>query len=213
MRSNHLSNLAGRLALAVVLSSAAAIAAAAPIVYTFSGTASGTVGMTDFIDAQVTATAQGDTDAIVASTGFFCNNLGTVYITIGGVGNFTTEYAQLVFSNQSNAIWGFENGTCALPSNDWLDVYNADAASYALATAIGPSTGTTDLRQAVELKGGIFLQFRTSPQTFQARLGSLPPPSAAPVPAPVPTLGAAMLAILALLLAGTAAFGARRVRA
>jgi hypothetical protein len=182
-------------------------ALAAPITYTFSGTASGTLDGVPFTDAAFTATASGDTANIVqASPGTYCNDLGTVTITIGGVGTVTTTGPNLVFSNTGNEVWGFENGTCAASVTDWLDVNDPASAAYHLDVAIGPSTGTSDGGSTVATSGGD-LDLASVPLTFTAVGGAAPLPAAVATPA----LDARMLGVLILLVAIAAwRFGRRR---
>jgi hypothetical protein len=196
-----------RLALALALACCTATVAAAPITYTFSGTASGTLDGNPFTDASFTATASGESTAVIEdSPGTFCNNLGTVTITIGGVGTVTTTGADLVFSNTTNEVWGFENGTCASFSEDWLDVTDPTSATYHLATPVGPSTGTQDGGSTVATSGGD-LTLTSVPTTFTATGGGVGPVTGA---VDVPATTTPALAVLALLLAAAVAPALRR---
>ncbi len=65
---------------------------AAPITYTLTSTASGTLGASTFTNASVTVTLSGDTSGITAGTGSFSGaliNTGTATVTIGGLGTAT----------------------------------------------------------------------------------------------------------------------------
>ena len=65
---------------------------AAPITYTLTTTASGTLGASTFTNATVTVTLSGDTSGITAGTGSFSGallNPGSASVTIGGLGTAT----------------------------------------------------------------------------------------------------------------------------
>ncbi|MBS0321577.1 MAG: hypothetical protein JSR18_13615 [Proteobacteria bacterium] len=203
MKHRHL------VALAIAIA-CAGTAGAAVITYTFSGTASGTLGSTPFTNAAFTASAQADsTAAVVTSPGTYCNNTGPVTITIAGVGTTTTTGANLLFSNQSGPVWGFENGTCAAFNVDWLDVQDPNAATYNLDTAVGPSTGVPTYAGSILTAAGT-LTLTTAPATFTAVLGGPTPPVAT---TPVPALGAPALAGLGILLCAAGAWWSRQRRA
>ena len=178
----------------------------APITYVFSGPASGTLGVTVFSGAQTTVTGTADTVNITVNGGGDpCINLTSVTINIAGVGSATTTGPNLLFDNQTNQIWGFENGTCAAGLADWLDVINPLAATYGLVTSIGPTTGALDVRSSVATTAGT-LMFTAPPLTFQATLGIAPPPAASVA---VPTVSEWGLALLALMLAGAGSLAFR----
>lgn len=185
----------------VLLCLTAPAAMGAPITYVFSGPASGTLGATSFTGAQTTVTGTADTANITTSAGDPCINLtGAVTINIAGVGSATTTGPNLMFSNHTTNIWGFESGTCSIGLDDWLDVDDPAAGTYGLVTSIGPSTGAVDVRSGVATTAGT-LQFTSPPLTFQATLGSGPPPPPASS-TPIPTVSEWGLALLALMLAG-----------
>ncbi len=187
----------------VVLSCLAApVAIAAPITYVFSGPATGTLNGTPFTGANVTVTVTADTANIVlAAPGIPCVPAKSVAINIAGVGSVTATAANVVFDNQSTDVWGTTNGTCTVAAGDWIDQDNALAATYGLATSLGPTTGTAfgGGNTIVPTTGGP-LQFSADPLTFQATLGA-----AAAVTA-VPTLGQFELLLLGLVLTALAAF-------
>ncbi len=187
----------------VLLCLAAPAAMGAPITYVFSGQASGTLGATPFTGAQTTVTGTADTANITTNGSDPCINLtGVVTIVIAGVGSATTTGANLIFSNHTSSVWGFENGTCASGLQDWLDVDDPAAATYGLVTSIGPSTGALDVRGGVATTAGT-LQFSSPPLTFQATLGSGPPPPPPPASSTaIPTVSEWGLALLAFMLAG-----------
>ena len=168
----------------------------APITYVFSGPATGTLGTTPFTDAQVTVTGTANTSNINTSEpNFPCINLTSVTINITGIGTTTTTGPSFLFDDQLGSIWGFSNGTCASSDENWLDTRDPLAATYGLATAVGPSTGTQDFTSPVATAAGT-LTFTTVPLTFTATL------TTPAVAAPIPTLGLWELLLLAFILAG-----------
>jgi hypothetical protein len=193
----------------VLLCFAAPAAMGAPITYVFSGPASGTLGATPFTGAQTTVTGTTDTANITTNGSDPCINLtGVVTINIAGVGSATTTGPNLMFSNHTTNVWGFENGTCASGLGDWLDVDDPAAGTYGLVTSIGPSTGTVDVRSGVATTAGT-LQFSSPPLTFQATLGAGPPPPPASSTA-IPTVSQWVLALLAFMLAGAGSLVLRK---
>ena len=150
---------------------AVSAAIGAPITYVFSGPATGTLEATPFTGAQTTVTGTADTANVTAVGISACINLTSVSINIAGIGSMTATGLNLAFVNPSTQIWGFENGTCTAPLNDWLDVSDGQAATYGLVTSIGPTTGVTSLRGNVVTTMGSLI-FSTAPTTFQATLGN-----------------------------------------
>ena len=181
----------------VLMCLAVPAAVGAPITYVFSGPASGTLGATPFAGAQVTVTANADTAGIgPQGPGVFCVDSSGMTITIAGLGTSTTTAANYVFVNQAASVWGYTNGTCAAPIGDWLDVANGLAATYGLATAIGPTTGVQGFAGSVSTTNGV-LTFTAPPVTFQA----IPATFAA-----IPTLSPWAVLMLVVLIAAAAFF-------
>jgi uncharacterized protein (TIGR03437 family) len=84
---------------------------AAPITYTLTTTASGTLGASTFTNATVTVTFSGDTSGITPGTGSFTGaliNTGTASVTIGGLGTatFTDPIVMVSTYNASIAALG-----------------------------------------------------------------------------------------------------------
>ncbi len=173
----------------------------APITYVFSGPATGTLGSTPFTNAQVTVTGTADTANIVhIDVATPCVNLAGVTIAIAGVGTTTATGPNFLFDFQAGTGgWGFENGTCTALGQTWIGVNNAQAATYGLATSIGPTTGTQDFANSTPTAAGS-LTFTSVPLTFQATLGEV-----AQI-APVPTLNQLALLALGLMLITLAAY-------
>ena len=178
---------------------AAPAAFGAPITYVFSGPATGTLGSTPFTNAQVTVTGTADTANIIQIDAVtLCINLTGVTITIAGVGTTTATGPNLLFVFQGGPGWGFENGTCTVVGETWIGVDDAQAATYGLATAIGPATGTQDFASSTPTAAGS-LTFTSVPLTFQATPGQVAQR------APVPTLSQLALLALGLMLVALAA--------
>ncbi len=188
--------MAGTVMLCVV----APAAFGAPITYVFSGPATGTLGSTPFTNAQVTVTGTADTANIVQIDAVTpCVNLAGVTIAIAGVATTTATGPNFLFDFQAGPGWGFENGTCTVVGQTWIGVNNAQAATYGLATSIGPTTGTQDFANSTPTAAGS-LTFTSVPLTFQATLGQV-----AQI-ALVPTLSQLALLALGLMLTALAAY-------
>jgi hypothetical protein len=188
--------MAGMVMLCVV----APAAFGAPVTYVFSGPATGTLGSTPFTNAQVTVTGTADTANIVQFDAVTpCVNLTGVTIAIAGIGTTTATGPNFLFDFQAGPGWGFENGTCTVVGQTWLGVNNGLAATYGLATSIGPTTGTQDFANSTPTAAGS-LTFTSVPLTFQATLGQV-----AQI-APVPTLSQLALLALGLMLTALAAY-------
>jgi hypothetical protein len=131
---------------------------ASSIVYTFSGTASGTLGGTTFTNALVQETAVGDTAGVVSFTADGINlfaNPVDITIAIAGVGTTTVTQPSALYSIPSPFVVGdgFPDVPYAIlatidnpPSLDsftGLGVLGSNALlGYDLATSFGPVTGT-----------------------------------------------------------------------
>jgi hypothetical protein len=108
-------------------------------VYTFTGTASGTIGGTPFTDATLTVTSTGDASNVSCTSGTCFLNLaaGASSFTISGIGSGTFSSASYVFDNQGNGLAGFGIGS------DDIQIYDSSIgstafASYNLLSSIGP---------------------------------------------------------------------------
>jgi hypothetical protein len=129
------------------------IASAAPIVYTVTTTATGSLGGSTFTDASVTVTLTGDTSNVVfgpSPLNVFLVNPGSATIDISGLGTATftdsieilSSFDTLVFSGESVVIIAQLDN----PSGDSVTgiVLDEDAAlfGYNLQNPLGPVSGT-----------------------------------------------------------------------
>ena len=123
----------------------AAVASAGTITYTEEAFASGTLGTNSFQNALVTLTMIGDTSNVQNMGGGFFQNIGTLTVTVGGIGTATFTGVDVgVFDNQvfsPPAAGGFQ-----ISQGSILDTFNPIFATYDLTTAIGPITGGSFIR-------------------------------------------------------------------
>jgi uncharacterized protein (TIGR03437 family) len=132
------------LLLGTLFTTIAAVGSAAPLVITFTGTASGTAGSSTFTNQQFTITVSSDSTAVVQGTPCCSADYSTpsgspTTITLGGVGSGTLTDDQAVFVHQSEqtlGLWHFNEP-------DWLDIGDPSFATYTLSASIGPISGTT----------------------------------------------------------------------
>ncbi len=153
-----------------------ASAVASPITYTFSGTATGTLGTTPFTNAPITVNAVGDT-ATVTNGGVLCNSLSSVTFTIGGVGSGTITDLIGIFDNQGNSAVGLQRGVCG--GADVMDIFAPAFASYNLTSPMGTVTGTAIANSQGPVNttaGALTLTDSTGLTAFSATGGVISPP-------------------------------------
>lgn len=164
------------------------------ITYTESGTATGSIGLTNFTDVLVTITFAGDTSNVTGASGLFTNSVGTATITILGITYAFTD-SLYVFDNQPFSVVGIADS--ALPS-DILDTINSSAFStYGLTTSIGPVTGTSGFNRGTDYgtsAGNLVFGDMSATSTFTAT----GPAAAVPEPSSLVLLGAAIAGLLML---------------
>src|SRR6266481_9118729 len=120
------------------------IAAAGPITYTETATATGTIGNQVFTSALLTFNFTGDTSNVTGAAPFFVISATGATVNIAGIGTATiTDSGIEVFVNEtfSPPAAGFGGGAGSI-----LDTFDTAFAPYALTTAIGPITGTSFIR-------------------------------------------------------------------
>ena len=184
-----------------------AAAAAAPITYIYTGTASGTLNGTPFTNADFTITGHADTNDLT-SCGAPCVYIDHVStdIAISGVGTYTFTTPLRTFLN---GIPGLSRAGFA--GSDLYDI-QGNFAGWDLISNWGPVSGNGSLLQwaspSVQTSGGVlvFPDLFPVPATFQAVLGQ---PAAA---APVPTMNEWGMMIFMLLAGLGAVYALKRRR-
>jgi hypothetical protein len=172
------------------------VALATPITYTEQASASGTIGLTSFSDADLTIQWTGDTSGVSGGGGFFINDAGAsvVDLTISGVGSTVFTDNVEVFVNQASAAAGF---ALSGGGGSILDTFDAAFTSYALATPIGPITDNPFIRPDLTFDTGLGLLNITSvnpnspSSTFTATTTS-----PVPEPASMALLGTGVLTLV-----------------
>jgi hypothetical protein len=179
-------------AAAILLFCGAQQAKADAITYTESGTATGSIGATNFTNALVTITFAGDTTNVSAVAGFFTNSVGTATVAIGGIGTFAFTDSLYVFDNQPYSVAGISDATL----NDILDTFgNSAFSTYDLTTTFGPVTGLSGFNPGSTYGtsgGGLTFGDMSTNSTFSATTAAVPEPSS------LVLLGAAMAGLLML---------------
>jgi len=206
MRSHaHLS-----IACAIAVGAFAATAFAAPVAYTFSGVATGTLGSTPFFNASFTITVRTDTDNVIQTpmspTGL-CNTVPFATVSITGVGTAITTEPLFIFVTPDIRWLGLSRATCSPLAVAYLILENAAFSTYDLRGPIGPvandgsSSGT--LGSVSTTLGPLTLS--GPPFSFQAALMS---------PMPIPTTSRLQLVLLSLLIIAFSAglYQRRRLR-
>ncbi len=140
---------------------------ATPIEFIYTGTGSGSIGLTDFTDASFTITESSDT-ADIQSCGAPCQFIDaqSANIVIDGVGTFSFTEGTRTFSN--NGAIGFSEA--GISGTDVYDFFNFGP--YDLMSAIGPvnAIGTT-FGSSLSTDGGelSFIFNSNTPGSFEAR--------------------------------------------
>jgi hypothetical protein len=110
---------------------AGSAAHADPVVYTLTGTFTGTIGTSSFTDASGTFTLNSDTSDIVAQGGgFYTNTAGVSTITLAGIGTATFLSSTFGAYSAFDAA-GFYDTANSFGADDY-DPLNPAMASYAL---------------------------------------------------------------------------------
>jgi hypothetical protein len=159
----------------------ASIAYAVPITYTFTGTATGTLGSTPFTNAMLTISVTLDTNNILnPSSGFFQNpyapNAAT--FSIGGIGSGTLSNNGAVLGSQTQLLGNVriaDNTVGALIVIGDTLIGSTALASYSLATPIGPlgpETTSPFSFPTVPTSSGSLAVTSIANMTFQATVSS-----------------------------------------
>ena len=148
-----------------------AIATAAPLTITFTGSGSGALGSTQFSDQVFTIVLTSDT-RLVATPSCCSNDMSTpsgtpATITVSGV-SATFEDTQSVFVNPGElniGIWHYGGP-------DWLTIGNSSFGTYNLNTNLGPSSGTTSiLGNSMDTSAGMLSMTSVSNVTMEIHVG------------------------------------------
>ncbi|HVN77018.1 MAG TPA: hypothetical protein VMT19_11920 [Thermoanaerobaculaceae bacterium] len=114
-------------------------AAAVPIMYSMSGTATGTINLATFTNAAMTLTFTGDTSTITNETATTLHLPVLGSVTIAGFPTVPFAEGLAVFDNQSGGVLGFSRASNGV---DILDLApDSHFLSYGLAGNLGPLTG------------------------------------------------------------------------
>ena len=162
----------------------------APIIFTHTGTGTGTIGTVAFTNAAFTITDVGDTvnrGPIPNGSGFYIIDI-SASISISGVGDFSFTSPTRTFVNNATATVGFSQaGSVPGYGHDLFDgPSNAQFSSWDMLSSIGPINGATQLLQwdfspTVMTNGGT-LRFNSQNNvagSFKATVMPVPEPSSA----------------------------------
>jgi hypothetical protein len=180
---------------------------ASTITFTYSGTASGTLGQTSFSDAAFTVTGVGDTANVFvnpSNSSVLGLHLDSASVDIAGQGIFSITSAMGAFVAQNAQLAGLahSDGGGADLIHSAVD---ASLGSWDLASSIGPIAGPGSILQwglaPVNTTGGtLFFSTAGTAITFQATVGN-----ATPEP------GSVLLLISGAAALGVAGFRKRRI--
>ncbi len=146
--------------------------------YSFSGTASGALGMNTFSDASFTITSTGDTSLLThPAAGVVAVPDTTATVFVSGLGTATFL---IPTDNRDNQNFGSVGFSAPVQSLAILFESNPAFATYNLTTPIGPIAGASIFNPGAEFAttAGNFSLTSVSTVTFQATLQSVPEPSA-----------------------------------
>jgi hypothetical protein len=176
-------------------------AKAVPITYTESATVSGTLTpvsgpVITFTDAQLTLTGTGDTANVIGGVfAPFFENAVTATFIVGGAGAGTFTNNIMVFSDQIAAAAGFFDRSLGRSGETILRTTDAAFATYALATSIGPITGSSLFPSGVSFAttaGGLIIN-SAGDATFTAVVTP-----AVPLPSGLPLFATALVGLVLL---------------
>ena len=166
------------------------IASAGLLTYTETVVGSGSFDAISFSGQTVTLTETADTSGITLPGAGVYELPGTVTVTVPGIGTGTFTDSMVVFSNQNgNADGGFFDNT----NGNLVFNHNAAFATYALATAIGPLSGTS----FVDTTGTYATTLGSFSFTSGATTATFTAVSAVPEPGTLGLLGIGLAAVVA----------------
>ncbi|MFZ0641237.1 MAG: PEP-CTERM sorting domain-containing protein [Candidatus Acidiferrales bacterium] len=156
--------------------------------YTFTGTASGTIGSTSFSGATLTVTASGPISSVTTFSDGYQILFSSSSFTVGGVGSGTFTGTTYVFDNDVFAVAGFGDENAPIHCCDLIDISDSDIgssafASYNLQSSIGPlglepTDGAVGDWDNLSTSLGAFTLTSFDNASFQATVGATPEPSA-----------------------------------
>lgn len=157
-------------ALVLILATAfGAASQAAPITYSFTGTASGTLGGTAFNDKSFTITGAGDTDVLKPfGPGIYLLALQSVSVAVDGLGSGLAVNAFNFFVNQTVS----EVGLLENLSGDVFDVSAGLFAAYDGISAVPGESVAVDYLAVFATTAGLFSLDAADGVRFSASIGS-----------------------------------------
>ena len=150
-------------------------AAASPVLYTFTGDFSGSLGSTQFSDVAGTFAFTGDTSTVHDNSGIYTNTAGVSTITLAGVGSATFLSSTFGVESQSNAAAFYDVAT-----SFGVGTESSEFAKYGLTSPFGPITGAFISNGSIAEKtslGNLIISGETGTTTFQAQSSVTPEPS------------------------------------
>ncbi len=120
----------------IALATHSSPAFAVQISYQISGTASGTLGASSFVDAEFTLVGAADTNGVYQIPGLpqvvYANQLQSLTVSISGMGDSAATAPFSFFVNQSSSAAGFNDST----AEDAISVTAAGFATYSASTSL-----------------------------------------------------------------------------
>jgi hypothetical protein len=177
----------------LALTGGLATAHAAPITYTDTDTASGSLGGVAFVNQNVIVSLKGDTSNVVSNSGFISNLIGIGSITIGNAAPVLFTDSIEFFDNQGQGAAGIADQNL---NASILDTFDSVFNTYNGTTAIGPTLGLVFFNAGFgyNTTAGLLSFISTGGNsTFTADLG---PASSTPEPSTFALLGTGILCVV-----------------
>jgi hypothetical protein len=172
----------------IASATASAPALAWPIAYQVSGTASGSLGASSFVDAAFTLVGTADTNGLYQVPGLphvvYANQLQSLTVSISTLGSFAATAPFSFFVNQTNSGAGFNDWT----AGDAFDVTAPSFATYSAGSTFPASSVLAVYSAPFATTNGTLLFSSTSDLVFSA--------SAVPEPSQLTLMGFGLVALL-----------------